>query len=62
MREGARHRGRFPAASAGIQKKDAMLLLGYKISIASAVGFIALGGVAAGIGVVMLVSDQRACP
>ena len=32
-----------------------MFLLGYNMSIASAVGFIALGGVAAEIGVVMLV-------
>ena len=32
-----------------------MLLLGYNLSVASAVGFIALGGVAAEIGVVMLV-------
>src|SRR5256886_15763893 len=32
-----------------------MYLLGYNMSIASAVGFIALGGVAAEIGVVMLV-------
>lgn len=32
-----------------------MYLLGYNMSLASAVGFIALGGVAAEIGVVMLV-------
>jgi Cu(I)/Ag(I) efflux system membrane protein CusA/SilA len=32
-----------------------MLLLGYNMSVASAVGFIALGGVATEIGVVMLV-------
>jgi Cu(I)/Ag(I) efflux system membrane protein CusA/SilA len=37
-----------------------MYLLGYNMSIASAVGFIALGGVAAEIGVVMLVYVNQA--
>jgi copper/silver efflux system protein len=37
-----------------------MFLLGYNMSIASAVGFIALGGVAAEIGVVMLVYINQA--
>ncbi|HEV8261864.1 MAG TPA: efflux RND transporter permease subunit [Burkholderiales bacterium] len=37
-----------------------MFLLGYNMSIASAVGFIALGGVAAEIGVVMLVYVNQA--
>jgi len=37
-----------------------MYLLGYNMSIASAVGFIALGGVAAEIGVVMLVYINQA--
>src|SRR5437870_4791537 len=37
-----------------------MFLLGYNMSIASAVGFIALGGVAAEIGVVMLVYLNQA--
>jgi Cu(I)/Ag(I) efflux system membrane protein CusA/SilA len=37
-----------------------MYLLGYNMSIASAVGFIALGGVAAEIGVVMLVYLNQA--
>jgi len=32
-----------------------MFLLGYNMSIASAIGFIALGGVAAEIGVVMII-------
>ncbi len=37
-----------------------MFLLGYNMSVASAVGFIALGGVAAEIGVVMLVYLNQA--
>jgi Cu(I)/Ag(I) efflux system membrane protein CusA/SilA len=37
-----------------------LFLLGYNMSIASAVGFIALGGVAAEIGVVMLVYLNQA--
>jgi len=37
-----------------------MYLLGYNMSIASAVGFIALGGVASEIGVVMLVYINQA--
>jgi Cu(I)/Ag(I) efflux system membrane protein CusA/SilA len=37
-----------------------MLLLGYNMSVASAIGFIALGGVAAEIGVVMLVYLNQA--
>ena len=37
-----------------------MFLLGYNMSIASAVGFIALGGVAAEIGVVMLLYVNQA--
>src|SRR5437764_1053869 len=37
-----------------------MFLLGYNMSVASAVGFIALGGVAAEIGVVMLVYVNQA--
>jgi Cu(I)/Ag(I) efflux system membrane protein CusA/SilA len=37
-----------------------MYLLGYNMSIASAVGFIALGGVASEIGVVMLVYVNQA--
>jgi Cu(I)/Ag(I) efflux system membrane protein CusA/SilA len=37
-----------------------MFLLGYNMSIASAVGFIALGGVAAEIGVVMLIYVNQA--
>ena len=37
-----------------------MYLLGYNMSIASAVGFIALGGVAAEIGVVMLIYVNQA--
>ena len=37
-----------------------MFLLGYNMSIASAVGFIALGGVAAEIGVVMLIYLNQA--
>src|SRR5262249_51464818 len=37
-----------------------MYLLGYSMSIASAVGFIALGGVAAEIGIVMLVYVNQA--
>jgi Cu(I)/Ag(I) efflux system membrane protein CusA/SilA len=37
-----------------------MFLLGYNMSIASAVGFIALGGVAAEIGVVMVIYLDQA--
>ena len=37
-----------------------MFLLGYNMSVASAVGFIALAGVAAEIGVVMLVYLNQA--
>ena len=39
-----------------------IFLLGYNMSIASAVGFIALGGVAAEIGVVMLLYVNQARP